>query len=252
MSERTERLEVGERPRVELRFGSSDTWVRKGAEGQIDIVIRGKNVDAVIIEQFGDHVRLSQDRGRRARVRLELEVPQRTELQVATGSGNLTTDVPLRALDYRAGSGDIRASVIEGDCAIKTGSGDIYLGLVEGRARIVAASGDVQADQLDGDSSITTASGDIRIDRASGLTTLKAASGDVEVSEFLGADLTIGTVSGDTAIGLHAGKRVDLRLSSVSGRVAIPEATPAATEAKGDQRVSVRTVSGDIRIARLS
>ena len=253
MTEREERFQVGSQPRVVARAGSADVWVREGEAGTIEVTLRGSGAEAFRIEQIGDEVRITEERHRRfdSGVRIGLTVPTGTELDAATASGDLHADVSLAVLRAGTASGDIRASAVTGDCNVRTGSGDVSLGMVDGRLRVLAASGDVGVDRVT-DASVQTASGDVTLREAVGEARAKSASGDVTVRSFTGTELEVGTVSGDISVGMPRGRRVELQLSTLSGRVRLPDAKPAgAASGQAEARVAAKSVSGDIVIERL-
>ena len=81
---------------------------------------------------------------------------------------------------------------------------------------------------------------------------LATASGDVSVGRHEGDELTISTVSGDVALALAPGRRVDVDLNTLSGRIDLPAAPAAPLQpATGAvTRLRFRSVSGDLRVTR--
>jgi DUF4097 and DUF4098 domain-containing protein YvlB len=125
--------------------------------------------------------------------------------------------------------------MVRGDVEAKSASGDVDLGAVSGRV------------------AVTTTSGDVRVQSVGAELAVATASGDVEVRKADGDAIAVRTVSGDVHIGLPEGIRVVPNLSTFSGRTRLPEPRPSGTAPTGVRRqvrVNVKTVSGDIVIAR--
>jgi DUF4097 and DUF4098 domain-containing protein YvlB len=89
----------------------------------------------------------------------------------------------------------------------------------------------------------------VNIGTAGASVTANTASGDVRVSRVASGEANVKAVSGDVMVGVAPGAGVYLDLSSLSGRI-----TSQLEETDGGDdvslRVTCRTVSGDIRIAR--
>jgi DUF4097 and DUF4098 domain-containing protein YvlB len=130
-------------------------------------------------------------------------------------------------------SGDARVEVVRDAADFRATSGDIMLGRVGGRLSASLSSGDVRIDELAGDGDFET------------------ASGDVVVRRYMGGSMGVRSVSGDVRVGLPSGISVQPEISTLSGKVNLPE--PARDTAAGERRtvkLRLRTVSGDIRIER--
>lgn len=251
--ERRETFRVGERPELEVRLASGSVRVVQGATGTVDVRVRGRDLEAFVIEQHGDHILLRTPPGMGIRWRdYEVDVTAPPEVVVKAGlaSADLAIDGSVAGLRLDLASGDCRARSVTGDVAIKSASGDIDLGDVGGEVSISSASGDVRLRRLGGGVTVTTASGAIGMDAVEGDVRAKSASGDIEVRGFGGTDLRAMTMSGDVWVGLPHGRTVDVDLSTLSGRVRNNFAMEGAGNANGDRvRLRVKTVSGDITLA---
>ncbi len=174
-------------------------------------------------------------------------------------SAGLDVDVPRAArLSVRTLSGDVSAVGVAGPSRWGTASGDLRLQLLAGPVEADSLSGDIS---IDGISTIAVAarsvSGDVHI-RAPQLEALSATStsGDIQVEGALGGTSahTISSVSGD--VQLATGSAVQVEAQTVSGDIRAGVAHRAEggrgrrtlTVGDGHVRVSVRTMSGDIRL----
>ncbi|WP_328668327.1 DUF4097 domain-containing protein [Streptomyces sp. NBC_00322] len=114
-------------------------------------------------------------------------------------------------------------SGIQGTTAVRGVSGDTTL---------VGLSGAVRADTVSGNLEAQSVTGDLRYN---------SVSGDLTVIEGAGTSVRAESVSGDMVIDLDpAGKPTDIRLTTVSGEVAIRLPHPA------DARVEANTASGAV------
>lgn len=176
------------------------------------------------------------------------------------------------ALVVHTSSADVGATGRVGSARVKTASGDVALPRVDGALDVSTASGDIAADDVGAAVSLKSASGDVRLGRAEGAVTVGAVSGDISLGEALGpttlstvsGDIELGavqggavrlqSVSGDVEVGVRPGLRVWLDVSTVSGATRSELDHDEAGADGGDAVVElhVRTVSGDVRIARAS
>ena len=114
-------------------------------------------------------------------------------------------------------------SRIQGTTAVRGVSGDTTL---------VGLSGAVRADTVSGNLEAQSVTGDLRYN---------SVSGDLTVIEGAGSSVRAESVSGDMVIDLDpAGKPTDIRLTTVSGEVAIRLPHPA------DAQVEANTASGAV------
>ncbi|WP_406273344.1 DUF4097 family beta strand repeat-containing protein [Streptomyces sp. NBC_00191] len=114
-------------------------------------------------------------------------------------------------------------SAIQGTTAVRGVSGDTTL---------VGLSGAVRADTVSGNLEAQSVTGDLRYN---------SVSGDLTVIEGAGTSVRAESVSGDMVIDLDpAGRPTDIRLTTVSGEVAIRLPHPA------DARVEANTASGAV------
>jgi hypothetical protein len=248
---RDESFTVGPHVVLEIELPSGSILLRTGSAGTVAVSVDSSAAEGFEIGQIGDNVFVrATRRGRSGRV--VVDVPTGTDvevkgasvdlsgqgalgtLRVRSASGNVRADDVVRA-EVSVSSGDIRIELVRDDAAIKATSGDVYLRRVGGRMAATLSSGDVVGDDLAGDVEVETASGDVTIRRCGG------------------SAIGVRTVSGDIQLGLPAGIRVDPEISTMSGRVVLPEpAGGSVAEPRRSVRVRLRSVSGDIRIHRVA
>lgn len=197
--------------------------------------------------------------GRRLLVRTPAELPWRgvpvavtvtapagSSVRLRTGSADLAVNGPAGRVDAGTGSGNVSVERCEGDVEVRTGSAQARLGPVGGRARVRTGSGDVTIDSTAAAVLVTSGSGNVRLGTVSAGAHVRTGSGDLTVTEARSGELDLLSGSGELRVGIAAGVRAELDLSSGAGsaRCELPPADPPA----GDEavvQVHARSGSGD-------
>jgi DUF4097 and DUF4098 domain-containing protein YvlB len=186
------------------------------------------------------------------RVRVHIRCPHGADLNVKTVAADVRSEGSLGTANVKSVSGDIALPLLTGDARVKAVSGDIRISQVGGAVEAQTVSGDVAAHSAGGNVSVTTVSGDVRVDEAGGSATTKTVSGD----QFIGAvtaGATCQSVSGDVYVAIPRGLQVYIDANSRSGDVASeldPSDGDLAVEGGQVAELRIKTMSGDIRIAR--
>jgi hypothetical protein len=245
-------FDVGERPRLEVRVPSGRVDITRGARGRIEVEVSGPGSDRVELGQIGDTVVVDRSDGfGRGKVNVTARVPEGCDVEAALGAADLRADVALGEATIRSAAGDVRLESAK-SLVVSLASGDLDVEAVAGRARVNTASGDVAARVVEGDLVCSTASGDVAIGEVTGDVTVKTASGDVRLSRCEGTEVRVSTVSGDTCVGLPPGRRVEVDINSLTGRVRLPEPSGAgeAPTPRATVRLKCVSVSGDVEVRR--
>ena len=150
----------------------------------------------------------------------------------------------------RTASGDV-ALQDAASLAVEAASGDVLVREIEGDVSVKTTSGDLLARSVGGDLVVAVVSGDVKVGTLGGDCRVNAVSGDVEIGE-LGGEATINGVSSDVELGVAPGRRLWLDVRSATGDVRSDldvGDTPAGDDARVSE-ITVRTVSGDVRLRR--
>jgi DUF4097 and DUF4098 domain-containing protein YvlB len=187
---------------------------------------------------------------RTPRFAVTVTTPAACEVRVAVASADALLRGPMGEVSVSGASGDVEVERAD-RLQVRSASGDVGVGAVNGHTTVATASGDARVTSAGDGLEIRTASGDVVVGRAAGHVTLGTASGDVAVSAVEHGTVRLKTVSGDANVGVVAGQRVWLELSSVSGRMR-SELDGEQGGGSGPATVSItaRTVSGDVRVTR--
>jgi DUF4097 and DUF4098 domain-containing protein YvlB len=183
-----------------------------------------------------------------ASCRVLIAVPARTRAQLATVSA------------------DVLAAGLTEPVEVRTVSGDVTMKAMTERVEVRTVSGDVEAFALAGDLSFATVSGDIGIVNGTcRWLQAKTVSGDFTLDLALprGSVYSIGTVSGDVSLRFPPDPSVVVDATSMSGDLRADFDAGGwdkggmgrpnrlrGTLGAGDSRLTIKTLSGDVRIAR--
>ena len=211
---REERFEVSGHVVITVELPAGSLLLRAGAPGAVGVSIDSSGADAFEVSQLGDSIEIRS--GRRGRsARMVIDAPVGSDAEVKGASLDVSARGPL------------------GTLRLRLASGDVVVRSVGGRLQAALASGDVSAERVDGDADVQTASGDVRLRQCNG------------------SAIAVRTVSGDIRIGLPAGIRVEPELSTLSGRVSLPQSGPAAPDpGRRTVKLRLRSISGDLTIER--
>ncbi len=200
------------------------------------------------------------------RLRIDVHVPSGSDLEVSTGSGEVTAEGRLGEVRVRSGSGDVTLpecgplEVTTGSGSITArsaseaeficGSGTVHLGTATGPVRAKTGSGNIVVNHAV-DITATAASGDIKVTTLAGTGRLRAASGNVIVQDAVHGSINAGTASGDVLVGVHQGTAVYMDCYSAAGRT-VSDLDASDAPGQDDQTLEVyaRAASGDVRITR--
>lgn len=222
-----------------------------GTEGEIEIEITG-NTEGIEVAESGNTVTVSAQRGSGVSfgsVRLRVGVPEGCDLELSGASLDVFAEVDLGRVRGRTASGDLSLRDLS-SLSIRSASGDLRFETVAGDADITMASGDVFGAEIGGSLTAAVASGDIRVDSVRGDVDAKSASGDVWLARVTGREVRVKSMSGTVAVGVVRGTRVRLDISTLSGDIHRPTGSSDGTEPTRSMDLTVKTVSGDIRLTR--
>ena len=244
-------------------------WSRNEVEVTAEL---GRNVEELIFERDGDRitikVKVPRNSGRGIETDLEIQIPEGSSLDVGTVSADIEVE------DVR---GELKLNTVSGDIDTEGGESDISAGAVSGDIEI-------SGQRKEAETRANTVSGDVTLFRVAGTAAAESVSGDVIVDEGSFYRVSLNTVNGEI---LFQGElrddgklkaetvngSVDLEFAGdVSGRFEVdtfngdidncfgpnPERTSKYTpgwewsheDNKGDARVTVSTLNGDVTICR--
>jgi hypothetical protein len=220
-------LSVSGSPNVSVATGSGYIHLKPGSDSQVHIVghvhanhgwMSGdadSRVQQIInnppITQNGNDITIGQRHGdndlfRNVSIDYDVTLPRTSNINAATGSGDMTIDNVGATLKAQTGSGNVRASGIQGQSTLGTGSGDVELHQ--------AGPGDVKAE---------TGSGSVRLYGVTGALKASTGSGDIQVEGNPTTDWKLSTGSGSIHLGLGSNAKFNLVADTGSGSVNVSQ-----------------------------
>ena len=189
--------------------------------------------------------------GRGPELRISIRCPEGADVELSTHSADLDVRGPVGDVNAKSASGDVTLGDAR-SLAFTTASGDVSAGTIAGALTTKGASGDVDVRSVGGVGAVNTVSGDVRIGPTDETMAVNAVSGDVEL-DAVGASVRVSSVSGDVRVAARQGLALWIDAQSVSGTLSSEldvEDAPATEPGAAQVELRIRTVSGDVRIAR--
>jgi putative adhesin len=233
-------------------IGGLLNWLGEQASSAPPGALAAEAVRRTVIDFTGQRLTVRSPRDfplRTVPLTIEVGAPAGSSITARSGSADIAVDGVADRLDASTGSGQVRAQRCTGPTDVRTGSGDVWLGSVLGRLRVKTGSGKVEVISLEGAAgggTVQTGSGDVRLGAVTHDMSARTGSGDLTVVDASAGGLELTTGSGQLRVGIHAGVRAELDVSSGSGhaRSDLPVSGPP-TEGDVALRVRARTGSGD-------
>lgn len=163
--------------------------------------------------------------GRRASLKITVEVPRGTRLAASSGNGDVTVSVAARDLSASSGNGDVRITRAAGPVRAKSGNGDIAVETSLGPVQASSGNGDVRVsmDRVDDstDMELSSGNGDIVIEVPERFrATLDASTGNGSIRTDLPIQIE-GRITKQRVRGAINGGGRRLRLSSGNGSIEV-------------------------------
>lgn len=247
-------FEVGQNPEVAIRQSAGSVKFVDGGAGQVHVSIVGGGAGKVPIAQFGNRIEIGKEGKMRGNYRTVVSVPESAEVVAALASADFSATTTLGSLIVKAASSDVDVKEVSGEVVVKIASGDVRIGRADGRIKVSSASGDVLIGEAGSATVAHTASGDIEIEVAHDEVEVKTASGELLIRRLLGGGVTAKTMSGNIVVGVQTGSRAEVELSTLSGKVDLPEGPATEQPSDPDRKLTIwaKSVSGDITLKRVS
>jgi DUF4097 and DUF4098 domain-containing protein YvlB len=224
---------------VELAAGALLVRAEQTADTRVDIV--GPRAEEFEVDLDGRQLTVIAPKSRffsgNEQHRVEIVVPEDSDLATRLGSADTSTTGPLGLLKLKSGSGDVRVDTATGHVVVESGSGDVMCDRLEGEVRIKSGSGDVDLGEVHGKVGISTGSGDVVLGLVHDTAVVKTGSGDLEVKQPR-ADVQFSTASGDLSVGVARQGAIVAKSASGDIRVGVADGTPGWTD--------INTVSGEV------
>ncbi len=171
-------------------------------------------------------------------------------LAVTSGSGDVSLDGGAD-VEVRTGSGDITLETAMGSCDVKCGSADVRIGSIGADAEIVSGSGDVVVGTAAAAFKVKIGSGDLVLSEAGQAVDAMSGSGDLVLKRIEQGKVKVKAGSGDVSIGVADGTAAYLDIMTVTGDVSSDlEASDAPNGHDRTVEIHIQSGSGDIQLRR--
>jgi len=232
----------------------------------------GRNVEKLVFERDGDKitikVKVPRNGGRGIESDLHIQVPQGSSLDVGTVSADIDVEDVRGEQGLNTVSGDITSEGGESDVSAEAVSGDVEINgeRKDAETRANTVSGDVTLFRVAGKVSAESVSGDVIIDEgAFDRVEMSTVNGEIRFRAQLRDDgkLTAETVNGSVDLDFADGVTGRFEIDTFNGDIDNcfgdkPERTSKYTpgwewsfqDGKGNARVQVSTLNGDVTICR--
>lgn len=187
---------------------------------------------------------------RAPRIAIVVRIPQGSRMHLRTAAADTRCSGSYDTVTIASGSADVSLEAVTGSLSAKSGSGDLRFGQVDGDMVVRSGSGDVSIERTSAAGKVTVASGDITIGSATGNLAVASASGQVAVAEAGPGELSVKTASGKVRIGVLAGTRTWLNITSVAGRTNTDLTMTGNTSDSADPVADTGTGTGTERSER--
>jgi hypothetical protein len=201
----------GPKEQVRLKLALGDCRIEKSSDGQIHVHLvysyEDSNVFEPKLEERARAIYLEEKfhgNNPRGYSKWTVAVPDNTEIDFNSGTGNLIISGSTAKIDGNTGTGDIEVDNAKGRFKVNSGTGDVDVHGSEGEFKLNSGTGRVKIENSKGNFNANSGTGDVE---AHGLTfdlegDFNSGTGDVEVSSPKGEDfdLTASSGTGDAVV----------------------------------------------------
>ena len=237
--------------------GASDVFVTGRSASGAHVVVTSNRDD---LEELFSFNFSEEPGGVRVEMRKHALQPWPKHLQV-----RMEVDVPTRTnLDIRTGGGDVKVNHLDGETNLETSGGDVKATELKGNLNARTSGGDMELRDLTGDVTVKTSGGDITVENVHGRVEARTSGGDVTASLARGNAKggEIETSGGDIDLRLDPAINLSLDASTSSGEVTsnlprlsvtgeISSSRLHGTLGSGGETLRVHTNGGSVRISAL-
>lgn len=213
---------------IRLNTSSGDIRLQKNAGSEVRVHVTYTHDDdnyKIVMEQSDSRLVLKEEfeHGNfSGNSHWTLEIPDNMDININTGSGNITAEKLTIEIKSNTGSGNITLTELEGELDFNTGSGDIELENVSGEVALNTGSGNIEADGGTGTYSFNAGSGDIRLQEVAGDFSMNTGSGNIDARvRTVSASSSFNTGSGNATVVLAGPLEHDMNVNSGSGNATL-------------------------------
>jgi len=215
---------------VDADIGSIDVRIGGDTAVQAHVTTSGPRSDDVSItfSPFGDNltIRCRYSRswlslfGQSPRVRLEVTVPHRYNVDLKTSGGSISVGDLDGRVHSRTSGGGISLGAIHGTVQGHTSGGSIGIKSCSGSAELGTSGGSINVGEADGETRLRTSGGSITVERSRGRLDAHTSGGGIHIGEAMAA-VDASTSGGGIDAFFSKQPRSGSRLSTSGGGVKV-------------------------------
>ena len=169
------------------------------------------------------------------RVRVQVEVPFETSVEIHTAGGSIDVRELRSAARLRTSGGGVAAANLSGDLDAETSGGSIDLRDIRGSSRVRTSGGGIVAVRIEGPLDAGTSGGSVEIQQISGDLRAHSSGGPIRITEAGGridADTSGGGIHASFARGNSRGGRLESSGGGIT--VSVDPAAKLSIDAEGE------------------
>lgn len=245
-------FEPKEKIKIKLALGSCE--LQKSSDGKIHVrlvysynddnftpVFNEKGSSLILEEKFNGH---NHNDGHSE---WTVSVPDKSEIELNTGTGNLSIKGITVEMKGNTGTGDIELTEVKGELDLNTGTGSIEMENCDGEFDVNSGTGNLNIKDSKGTFDANSGTGDVEVNTITIVDEgeFNSGTGDVEITKPLGEnyDLNINSGTGDAVLKM-AGTPIEgyfeFTANARKGKISSPVKFDKEDEVKDDDNHYVR------------
>jgi hypothetical protein len=256
----------GGRLRVDLKGGSVEVESHGDNEVRVDANVRGVGSRAMDFDLEGDGVDVEFTADVRAwasvfggpQVRVRLRVPERYDIDISTGGGDVDLQEIQGEVTARTSGGSIEVDEIEGPVFLWTSGGSIDAKEIRGNLEARTSGGGIRAAEVTGSVEAHTSGGPIKVTDVQGAVDLHTSGGEIAVRFTDAPEGVLETSGGGIEVDFPEDVGASLDAKTSGGRVEVEHGVEVRGSRDpqhvvgeingGGRTLRLRTSGGDIRV----
>jgi len=214
-------------------------------DDEYELTLEQNGTQAKLVAQNKSNTGITFYSGQSPSIDLVVTVPNKLNLDINDGSGDIVINEMQSNIDVKDGSGSLSINSAK-NLNIDDGSGSIYVKNVVGDLVLNDGSGSIDIDNVSGNVAIEDGSGEMQVTNVTGVLNVEDGSGGITIKHINGA-VTVDDNSGDMLIE-HIGSSVTIDDGSGDIRVNYAKALTITEAGSGD--VSIDNISGTVKLDR--
>ena len=225
---------------VEQKFYASGDRELEQLKEHLEMKIDQQGNDVIIYVRFhrpeGNLLKLITGNQRWPQIKFIMTVPEKYNLDLKTGDGDVVVSRIEGDVDCRTSDGDVAIDQITGPVTLKTSDGDVIVNDINGILEARTSDGDISASGCSASAELTTSDGDIIAEKIKADVNLRTSDGDVVVEETEGS-VTATTSDGDIMVN---GFKGNIQAKTSDGNIQV------VMKHQPDSSCSLKTSDGNI------